>query len=262
MLFFFFEISPTHRFKKNSGLLIIPFSPPTLSDIAGALHANPWISYAVSERTPWPRKRLLVIWDAYEEWHQNTFCHNGRGNDNTSILHILVCFSLYMGWLASVLMFLVLFQPISPGKFMFGLGKTVVTCFFFFFFLLPFPRALTAFLLDRTSLIWNGDQGESATLVFFLKWNSYIVILLPSTVSTLQIYLAQCGCIFCIPVSVMLIYCPAPILEGIIPLHVWCVLQSRDLFFSLLFFFFFHCLCLCTQILSSIHVPSTLLLTY
>ena len=112
------------------------------------------------------------------------------------------------------------------------------TSFFLFSFCFLFPRALTAFPFDWTSFVSrNGDQGESTILFcFFLfqKWNSYIVILLPSIVPIPQIYLPQCECIFCIPMSVMLIYFPTFHSGGFYPSSclVSCSLG--------IFFFFFY----------------------
>lgn len=139
-------------------------------------------------------------------------------------------------------------------------GKIVVTCLFLLFFT-SFSLFLFAFLFrvlwllslfDRTSFVSrNGDQSDSTTLFCFFfftfqKWNSYIVILLPWVVPNLQIYLSQCKCIFCIPVSVMLIYIPTCHSEGFfLFLFMLGILQSRDPFSISL-----SCLCLCTQILT------------
>lgn len=156
--------------------------------IAGALQIHGFLFMLCRNELHDP-ERLLVIWDAYEEWHKRPSAH-GRRNDNTSILHILVCFSLYMGWLASVLMFLARLIPTTAFSYMGEIHVRFVrvrwlwhACFFFFtsfLFAFFFPRALTAFSFDWTSFVSrNGDQGESTTLFCcfffpFQKWNSYI----------------------------------------------------------------------------------------
>lgn len=152
---------------------------PTLSDIAGALQIHGFLFMLCRNELHDP-ERLLVIWDAYEEWHKRPFAH-GRRNDNTSILHILVCFSLYMGWLASVLMFLARLIPTTAFSYTGEIHVRSVrvrwlwhACFFFFtsfflFFLLSFSACFDCFPLwpdvVRLAKWWSGWIHNSVLFV-------------------------------------------------------------------------------------------------
>lgn len=197
---------------------------------------------------------------------------HGRRNDNTSILHILVCFSLYMGWLASVLMFLARLIPTTAFSYMGEIHVRFVrvrwlwhACFFFFtsflfaffFRVLWLLSPLTERRSSREMVIRVNPQLCSVVFFPFQKWNSYIdcdsatfdctdSTDLPSTVWMHLLH----SC-----VSDVDIFPNFPFWR-VLFLFVLGILQSRDPFFFLL------PLPLYSDSHSSIHVPSTLLLSY
>ena len=234
--------------------------------IAGALQIHGFLFMLCRNELHDP-ERLLVIWDAYEEWHKRPSAH-GRRNDNTSILHILVCFSLYMGWLASVLMFLARLIPTTAFSYIGEIHVRFVrvrrlwhACFFFFtsFLFAFFSRVLwllsplTERRSSREMVIRVNPQLSSVVVFPFQKWNSYIdcdSVTFDCTdstdlLSTVWMHLLR-SC-----VSDVDIFPNFPFWR-VLFLFMLGILQSRDPFF-------FSCLCLCTQILT---VQSMYLLPY